>query len=810
MAETIIKYNVPKENKRGGSTYISANRALYNDSVTNSGSTTNVTANTMWQTSVGNGSLVPSGSNNIAAGTNSVAIGSNTQTTNEGELAIGEYNKSTEGMTLFSVGDGTSDLDRHNVFEVDYTGITASNGIIEGDFQAAKGIFGNAKVNGLLDTNQLQAISGYIQTLLSEEITCDYLTVTKAAHFFKLIIDEIKATQGAVIITPANAVLDKVDTISGGWRCYYRAKDDDGRQIYNCFEINDQVVCQTFDAATGTSYNVSNQWYWRLVTGTGSTTTTIDGQTRDVHYFDLSSSDCDRYSMTPKVGDNCVQLGNRTDTTRQAAIIISAYNSQFLDKGIKAPSIVQYAGINDYDLSAHRLNIISNGLNQFKGSYNNNSGQDIETIISTTASTLDGKITALNGTVTSHTQSISQLTQTDNEIKSTVSANTTSIGTLTNRLNTVSGTVNSHTTDIATLQQTATGLTSTVSQHTTSITNLTTSASTLNGNIQTTNSNLNSLSGTVGTLNTKVSTNTTNISTLQQTASGLSSTVSQHTSSITTINNNINSVSGSVNSLSSDVNDLEGDVSTIQRDYVTSSQLNQTATSITSSVSANYVTKSTHNHDIDSLEDDINNIKSDYVTSSEIRQTASSITANVTEDIEGKLNQTGIDITAKKITMSSDNVDFVSSSGNKVWLNAKDSSGNEIFRLGRTGNSNPYLRFAESSSSTSKYATYSMDSIYLNHAYNDSISIAANGAETLASFEKGTKNVLVGINNSNNPFVKLTNGSYEVVIYIDSSGKLRIKPSSKSMWISNSNRTSTSSGEIYVDDNGFLKINDWS
>lgn len=812
MAETIIKYNVPKENKRGGSTYISANRALYNDSVTNSGSTTNVTANTMWQTSVGNGSLVPSGSNNIAAGTNSVAIGSNTQTTNEGELAIGEYNKSTEGMTLFSVGDGTSDLDRHNVFEVDYTGITASNGIIEGDFQAAKGIFGNAKVNGLLDTNQLQAISGYIQTLLSEEITCDYLTVTKAAHFFKLIIDEIKATQGAVIITPANAVLDKVDTISGGWRCYYRAKDDDGRQIYNCFEINDQVVCQTFDAATGTSYNVSNQWYWRLVTGTGSTTTTIDGQTRDVHYFDLSSSDCDRYSMTPKVGDNCVQLGNRTDTTRQAAIIISAYNSQFLDKGIKAPSIVQYAGINDYDLSAHRLNIISNGLNQFKGSYNNNSGQDIETIISTTAGTLDGKITALNGTVTSHTQSISQLTQTDNEIKSTVSANTTSIGTLTNRLNTVSGTVNSHTTDIATLQQTATGLTSTVSQHTTSISNLTTSASTLNGNIQTTNSNLNSLSGDVGTLTTQVSTNTSNISTLQQTATGLTSTVSQHTTSISnlttsasTLNGNLQTTNSNLNSLSSDVDSLDTQVSTNTRNIST---LQQTATGLTSTVQS--IVNANYQHQIDSLESDYNDIKSDYVTSSELRQTATSITASVTEDIEGELSQTGIDITAHKITMSSDNVDFVSSSGNKVWLNAKDSSGNEIFRLGRTGNSNPYLRFAESSSSTSKYATYSMDSIYLNHAYNDSISIAANGAETLASFEKGTKNVLVGINNSNNPFVKLTNGSYEVVIYIDSSGKLRIKPSSKSMWISNSNRTSTSSGEIYVDDNGFLKINDWS
>lgn len=748
MAETIIKYNKPKENKRGGYTYISSSRALYGDSVTTSANTTNITANTLWQTSQGNGSLIPSGSNNIAAGTNSVAIGTNTQTTNEGELAIGEYNKSTEGMTLFSVGDGTSEEDRHNVFEVDYTGFTASNGVIEGNLQAAKGIFDNAKVNGLLDTNQLKAISGYIQTLLSDEITCDYLTVTKAAHFFKLIIDEIKATQGAVIITPANAVLDKVDTISGGWRCYYRAKDDDGRQIYNCFEVNDQVVCQTFDAATGTSYNVSNQWYWRKVTATGSTTTKINGTNRDVHYFDLSSTDCDSYSMTPKVGDNCVQLGNRTDTTRQAAIIISAYNSQFLDKGLKAPSIVQYAGINDYDLSKHRLNIISNGLNQFKGSYNNNNGQDIETIISTTASTLDGKITALNGTVTSHTQSISELKQTDESIKSTVSANTTSIGTLSNRLNTVSGTV---------------------------------------------------------------STNSTNIATLQQTANGLTSTVQSHTTSITTLNNNVSSVSSDVNTLSDDVDSLSDDVTTIKQDYVTSSELNQTATSITSTVAATYVTKTNFNHDINSLEDDINDIKSDYVTSSEIKQTASSITASVTENIEGKLSQTGIDITAHKITLSSDNTEFKSSSGAKTWLIGEDANGDEIFKLGRYGNNEPYLRLSDNHDSWTGYTTYGYDSVYINGGTSANASIYTNSSETQIKLQNGYNcYVQTGVNSSGYPSIKLNKGSYSVEVWIDSSGKLHIKPSGKSMWINEDNRTSTSSGEIYVDNNGFLKINNWS
>ena len=236
-------------------------------------------------------------------------------------------------------------------------------------------------VTNKLTTNQLEAVSGYIKTLLSDEITVDYLTVTKAAHFFKLLIDEIKATQGQIIITPCNAVIDKVETVSGNYRCYFRAKDDD-REIYNNFEVNDQVVCQTFNVATGVSYNVSNTYYWRLCVATGTTSTTIDGETVECHYIDLSNTDKDSYSNSaPAKGDNVVQLGNRNDTTRQAAIIISAYNQQFLDPTIKAPSIVQYQGINDYSLQNHRKNVISKDFNEFVGNFKTSTGDDIEELI---------------------------------------------------------------------------------------------------------------------------------------------------------------------------------------------------------------------------------------------------------------------------------------------------------------------------------------------------------------------------------------------------------------------------------------------
>lgn len=267
---------------------------------------------------------------------------------------------------------------------------------------------GHLKYNGDVDVSTISATSGTINTINSnygriQEITgnvLDYengeiydltgdnlnykdatletLTVTKAAHFFELIIDQIKSTQGQIIITPANAKFDWVDsTPTNYYRCYWKNEDDE-KQIGNKFEVNDQVVCQTFNVTTGTSYNASNKYYWALVVNTGSYE--LDGE--HYHYIDISKTDKDNNSNgVPEAGDEVAQLGNRNLTDRQAAIIISAYNNQFLDSAIQAPSIVQYAGINNYDLSTHRTNVISKGFNQFKGKFSTNSGSDIEQMI---------------------------------------------------------------------------------------------------------------------------------------------------------------------------------------------------------------------------------------------------------------------------------------------------------------------------------------------------------------------------------------------------------------------------------------------
>lgn len=217
------------------------------------------------------------------------------------------------------------------------------------------------------NTQQLTAKGVDTDRLTGKDIVVDNLTVNKAAHFFSLSVDEIKATQGQIIVTPASAIIEKVEVLaSGDYRCLWKNTDNQTTTTQT-FSTGDLVVCQTFN--TGQS-----RYYWRLCTEAGSS--------EGWNYITLSKTDKDPASVSePMKGDNIVQLGNRTDTTRQAAIIISAYNTGYLDKTVVAPSIVQYQGINDYNLETHRLNVISVGKNIFSGEFRVDNGKTLESYI---------------------------------------------------------------------------------------------------------------------------------------------------------------------------------------------------------------------------------------------------------------------------------------------------------------------------------------------------------------------------------------------------------------------------------------------
>lgn len=218
------------------------------------------------------------------------------------------------------------------------------------------------------NTQQLTAKGVDTERLTGKDIVVDNLTVTKAAHFFSLSIDEVRAVGGQLILTPASAKLEKVEVLGNGdFKCRWK-NSDDNKKVLNQFLANDLVVCQTFNLKTGSTY------YWRKCIEAGT-----DG---DYNYIILSNTDKDSKSNSnPSVGDEIVQLGNTSDTTRQAAIIISAYNSTYLDPTIKAPSIVQYSGISSYQLEPYRQNVLSKSGNKFQGEFKVETGKTLEQYI---------------------------------------------------------------------------------------------------------------------------------------------------------------------------------------------------------------------------------------------------------------------------------------------------------------------------------------------------------------------------------------------------------------------------------------------
>ena len=223
-----------------------------------------------------------------------------------------------------------------------------------------------------------------IKDIISKNITTDYLTVTKSAHFWELIVDKISSTKGAIIVSPANCMVEDLTNDNGTYTLYWRAEDvETGKAITNDFQVNDQIICQSFNAADGDTYNVNNKYYWRLVTSVGREyrTDSLRGGGCYWNYIQLSATDGDGDSL-PEIGDNIAVLGNRTNEDRQNAIIISSTNSDYLDAEVQAPSIVQYKGIKSYNLQSYRYNVIAANGNTFIGNFkvvaNDGSLGDIE------------------------------------------------------------------------------------------------------------------------------------------------------------------------------------------------------------------------------------------------------------------------------------------------------------------------------------------------------------------------------------------------------------------------------------------------
>ena len=285
--------------------------------------------------------------------------------------------------------------------------LTCDDIISHGDIQTTDISCANINCVNDIVTNNIISEDGTISNLF-----VDFLTVTKQAHFFELVIDKIKANAGQVVLSAANAVVDKVVPVTDGYKLYWRREDAaTGKKIDNLFQLDDQVRCQTFNVHEGANFNVANKYYWRLVTDTGAEITEIDGEQVECNYVEVSDTDKDGTS-TPEAGDEIVQLGNRTDTSRQNAIIMSAVTSP--DPNVVAPSIVQYKGINSYTLNNRILNQIAANGNTFTGNFMVVNGNTVDNVLNL--------ISGNQPTVKTDSEAVFLMVNTLNELTSIVDA----------------------------------------------------------------------------------------------------------------------------------------------------------------------------------------------------------------------------------------------------------------------------------------------------------------------------------------------------------------------------------------------------
>ncbi len=153
------------------------------------------------------------------------------------------------------------------------------------------------------------------------------------------------------------------DTSTKVYRCYFKTTDGE-RSIVNQFAVGDLAFCKEFNTLIGDDYTTLGRFYWRAVVGVG------------VDWIDLSITDCQEGSDIPQKGDTIVCMGNKTDTSRQNAIVISSYSAD-------APSMKMYQGISTYELTDKNAPIIvSPNGNKFTGTFVSTSGESLVDLIS--------------------------------------------------------------------------------------------------------------------------------------------------------------------------------------------------------------------------------------------------------------------------------------------------------------------------------------------------------------------------------------------------------------------------------------------
>lgn len=250
--------------------------------------------------------------------------------------------------------------DKYAVFHED---VSIEKGLSVGNnMSVGKGLFVGKKGTG--SGIEGSGASIYEDAAGDTHIEADFLNIRKNATFSQITVAELRHVGGQIALSPASCVIHHVEWYDENdelvrpidslrrsvsyYRCYFQAEDMNGNSTENEWVVGDMARCQTFNVD-------SMRYYWWAVARKGTVTVTHeDGEDtyeeKTYHYIDFSTEETLTHGLRkypsydsnnnawPEAGDNIAHLGHLWDTTRQAAILLSAY-------GAGAPSFTLYQGV---------------------------------------------------------------------------------------------------------------------------------------------------------------------------------------------------------------------------------------------------------------------------------------------------------------------------------------------------------------------------------------------------------------------------------------------------------------------------------
>lgn len=165
----------------------------------------------------------------------------------------------------------------------------------------------------------------------------DKIIARRTLDISELKINQTTYQRGRLVISNASCKITEVEEFENFYRCYF---DNKSGSDFSGFVVNDQAICQRYDE----TFSDVTKYYWRLVVGVSAS------------YVDLSKDDATGFGI-PAIDDEVIQLGHRSDITRQNAIVIAS---------TPAPTIIQYNGIRSFVLPEPST-VISPDNNVFSG-----------------------------------------------------------------------------------------------------------------------------------------------------------------------------------------------------------------------------------------------------------------------------------------------------------------------------------------------------------------------------------------------------------------------------------------------------------